>query len=61
MSPKTAMSIRLDEALLEAMKRVKDEVGIPITTQLEKAGWEWLARQGYIKADRKRASPRKRP
>jgi hypothetical protein len=61
-SPKEATALRLDTALLEAMRRVKETEGIPVTTQLEIAAREWLKRKGItVKTDRKRASTRKRP
>jgi hypothetical protein len=54
MSPKTTTALRLDSDLLDAMRRVREEVGIPVTTQLEKAASEWLKRRGVkVKAPRK--------
>lgn len=63
MSPKETTALRLDAALLEAMRQLKDKEGIPVTTQLEMAAREWLKRRGIIvpKAERKRAVTRKRP
>ncbi len=62
MSPKEATALRLDQALLDAMRRVKETEGIPVTTQIELAVGEWLKRRGVVvKAERKRAVTRKRP
>ena len=44
-SPKTATALRIDEDLLEAMRQVKDEKGIPITVQFELAARAWLERE----------------
>jgi hypothetical protein len=62
MSPKEATALRLDAALLEAMRKVKDTEGIPVTTQLEMAALEWLKKRGIVvkKTERKRAVTRKR-
>jgi len=63
MSPKESTALRIDVDLLEAMRDVKDAEGIPVTTQIEMAVREWLKQRGIVvkKADRKRASTRKRP
>ena len=62
MSPKEATALRLDAALLEAMRAVKETEGIPVTTQIELAVRGWLKKRGVVvKAERKRAVTRKRP
>lgn len=62
MSPKEATALRLDAELLEAMRRVKEQEGIPVTTQIEMAVRDWLKKRGVVvKAERKRAATRKRP
>jgi hypothetical protein len=59
MSPKETTALRLNTELLEAMRRVKQEEGIPVTTQIEMAVREWLTKRGALKkADRKRAGTR---
>ena len=61
MSPKETTALRLDQDLLAAMRRVKQTDGIPVTTQIEMAVREWLKKRGVLeKADRKRATTRKR-
>jgi hypothetical protein len=67
MSPKKTTALRLDEDLLAVMRRVKEDVGIPVTTQIEMAVREWLQRRGYgslqkmaQKTERLRAATRKR-
>ena len=59
MSPKTTTALRLDNALLEAMRSVKETEGIPVTTQIEMAVRDWLAKRGAIKLPPKRARTRK--
>jgi hypothetical protein len=63
MSPKESTALRLDQALLDAMRDVKDREGIPVTTQIEMAVREWLKKRGIVvaKAERKLAATRKRP
>lgn len=62
MSPKEATALRLDAALLEAMRKVKETEGIPVTTQIELAVREWLKKRGtVVKSERKRVVARKRP
>ena len=47
MSPKSEqISLRLDPALLKAMRALKAEEGIPVAVQFEKAATEWLAKRG---------------
>ena len=60
MSPKESTALRLDTALLEAMRAVKDAEGIPVTTQIEIAVREWLKKRGVVveKPERKRAATR---
>lgn len=54
-------ALRLDSALLEAMRELKEREGIPVTTQIEMAVREWLKSRGIIvKAPRKRAATRSR-
>lgn len=61
MSPKTPTALRIDDALLEAMRTYKDREGVPLTTQIEKAVTEWLKVRGIqVKTERKRAATRKR-
>ena len=62
MSPKTMTAMRLDNALLAVMRKVKATEGIPLTTQIEMAVREWLTKRGTIKkTGRKRVTARKRP
>jgi hypothetical protein len=62
MTPKESTALRLDTALLEAMRTIKDTDGIPVTTQIEMAVREWLKKRGVVvqKPERKRAATRKR-
>jgi hypothetical protein len=49
MSPKTTTALRLETSLLETMRAVKREEGIPVTTQIEMAVREWLVKRGALK------------
>jgi len=63
MSPKIDTALRLDADLVAAMRRVKADDGIPITTQIEKAVADWLKRRGVVvkkKPERQRPASRKR-
>jgi hypothetical protein len=60
MSPKESTALRLNTELLDAMRRVKDTDGIPVTTQIEMAVREWLVKRGALgKSRSKRAVTRK--
>ena len=60
---KTTAAFRLDPALLNAMRGVKDTDGIPVTTQIEMAVRAWLKTRGIIvpkiKPTPKAAHPRR--
>jgi hypothetical protein len=59
---KETTALRLDTTLLEAMRRVKLQDGIPVTTQIEMAVREWLVKRGALKnADRRRAPRTHKP
>ncbi len=73
---KVAYFTKLDPELRDAMRRYKEVVGVPEAQQIERALREWLGERpeawplpqaapaktrGAKKADRKRASTRKRP
>ena len=62
MSPKEATALRIDIALMQAMRDLKAKKGIPVTAQLEMAVREWLKREHgiIVKADRQRPASRKR-
>jgi hypothetical protein len=64
MSPKQPTALRIDVDLMNAMRDLKDQKGIPVTTQLEMAVRAWLKNEYGIvvkKSERKRAATRKRP
>lgn len=62
MSPKEPTALRIDVALMNAMRDLKEEKGVPVTAQIEMAVREWLQREHgiVVKPERKRASTRKR-
>ena len=57
MSPKATTALRLDVRLLEAMRQVKATDGVPITTQIEMALWEWLPSRGVSLKGSRTAAP----
>jgi hypothetical protein len=48
MTPKVPTALRIDSALLEAMRTLKDRKGIPVTTQIEMGVRYWLKREHGI-------------
>lgn len=62
MSPKQPMNLRIDDDLLDGLRRVRDDVGIPVSEQIRRAIREWLAQfdTPATKTARKRAATRKR-
>jgi hypothetical protein len=64
MTPKTKLAAyRLDIELIKGLEVVKEKTGVTIAEQVRRAIKAWLAANGVDvqKADRKRASTRKRP
>lgn len=62
MTPLRQTAFRIPDELLDAMQRVKDEKGVPFSTQVRFALREWLKANGVHieKSERKRAVTRKR-
>ena len=61
MSPKTASTFRIEDELLDALRRVKDRDGIPITEQVRRALLMWLeSKDVKVKAASRRVSPRRK-
>ena len=60
MSPKQRFQILLEPEQLEALRRIETRTGAPVGRQIRMAVDRWLGTQGE-KAERKRASTRKRP
>lgn len=63
MSPKQPLQIRIDDDLMEGLRRVRDRVGVPVSEQIRRAIRVWLAQQDDApapKGARKRAGTRKR-
>lgn len=54
------MTFRPDEDILEAMEALQERDGTPYSVQIRRALRSWLTEKGVMKADRKRASTRKR-
>jgi hypothetical protein len=62
MTPIHATTLRIDDRLMEGLRAVKERDGIPVSEQLRRAVEAWLREKGVeVKADRKRATTRKRP
>ena len=61
MTTKEATALRLNVDLLNAMRRVKNVEGIPVTTQIEMAVREWLKKRGVaLNSSRRRGDSRAR-
>jgi len=56
-------TFRLETEILDALQRVKEHDGIPVSEQVRRALVAWLGSRNVTlkKAERKRASTRKRP
>jgi hypothetical protein len=50
----------VDDDLLEAMRRLQERDGMPLSEQIRRALRPWLESKGVMKAERKRPSNRKR-
>jgi hypothetical protein len=60
-SPKDKTALRLEQGLLDALREIRAEEGIPVTTQIEFAIRDWLKKKGApVKAQGKRAVTRRR-
>jgi hypothetical protein len=57
---KVRYNLFLDVQQREALRRIKARDGISESEQIRRAIDDWLKRKGEIKANRKRASTRKR-
>ncbi|PYR48162.1 MAG: hypothetical protein DMF89_16465 [Acidobacteria bacterium] len=53
-------TFRVDDDVLEGMKRLQERDGISFSEQIRRALRPWLESKGVIKAERKRAVTRKR-
>lgn len=65
MSPSRLTNFRLDTELLDALQRIKDRDGVPISEQVRRALIAWLETKGEAvggskKTERKQAATRKR-
>jgi hypothetical protein len=54
------LTFRPDLDVLDAMTSLRERVGVPFSEQIRRALRTWLQDQGELRADRKRASTRKR-
>jgi hypothetical protein len=53
-------TFRVDDDLLEAMQRLQDRDGMPLSEQIRRALRPWLESKGVMKTERKRPASRKR-
>jgi hypothetical protein len=60
MSPKTRIQILLEPEQLEALRRIQARTDAPVSAQVRRAVEDWIARNGELKTERKRATPRRR-
>ena len=61
MTPRKLYNFYIDPELAEGLKALKEKTGAPEAESIRRALFEYLRKQGVIKADRKRAITRKRP
>jgi len=62
MSPKTAIALRLDPDIVEALRQIRERDGVPVTEQVTRALRAWIGQKGLgQKTGRKRAATRTRP
>ena len=45
MSPKELTAFRVDQAVMDGLRRVKDRDGVPLSVQLDRALRAWLKKQ----------------
>jgi hypothetical protein len=55
------VTFRPDDDVYAAMLLLKERDGVPLSEQIRRSLRMWLETKGVMKADRKRASTRKRP
>lgn len=62
MTPLRPANFRVDEEILEALRRIRERDGIPVSEQLRRALLSWIREKGekVPQTDRKRVGPRKR-
>jgi hypothetical protein len=58
--PRKVATFRVDPDLLEAMHRLQERDGIPLSEQIRRALRPWLEAKDVIKSERERAVSRKR-
>jgi hypothetical protein len=65
MTPLRPANFRVEQEILEALRRIKERDGVPVSEQLRRALLAWIREKGEAvevkKTDRKRAATRKRP
>ena len=48
MSPKELTAFRVDPAVMDGLRRVKDRDGVPLSVQLDRALRAWLKKQRIV-------------
>jgi hypothetical protein len=61
MTPRRITTFRIDEDALEAMRQIYERDGILVPEQVRRAIATWIDSKAVKKAERRRASTRKRP
>ena len=61
MTPRSRYTFFIDEDQRAALGAIKDRDGISESEQIRRAIKAWVEQKGVLKADRKRATTRKRP
>lgn len=60
-TPKRRFNFFIDDEQREGLRAIKERDGVLESEQIRRAIDRWLEEKGVTKADRKRASTRKRP
>ena len=61
MSPKELTAFRVEADIMEALRRVKDRDGVPLSVQVDRALRAWLEKKGVAVKKPLKASSRKSP
>ena len=61
MSPKELTAFRVEADIMEALRRVKDRDGVPLSVQVDRALRAWLEKKGVAVKKPGRANSRKPP
>jgi hypothetical protein len=52
MSPKEMTAFRIEPEIMDALRRVKDRDGVPLSVQVDRALRAWLDKKGVVLVDK---------